>query len=300
MLGKPCSLNVFLPLLLLFVIIYLSWIGFIADHVFILEARKKRRLRRLFYVIRGMIKTVFGKKIKMDQAFVDGTRIPLTWISLSKGIVTQIKDKEKDGYFAVQLGFGKAEKKDLSRPLRTGLEKVLKGNDLPEFVREVRLKKQADLNIGDSIDPFKIFKVGDEVEVRGISKGKGFAGVVKRWGFAGGPKTHGQSDRQRAPGSIGQGTTPGRVYKGKKMAGRMGQDNVTVGGLKVVFVRQEEGLIAVSGPVPGNPGVLLKLTKIKSGSLKELTKEAEHIQMQQAEEKKEGDAKEGVNEKQEQ
>lgn len=235
----------------------------------------------------------------MDQTFVDGVRIPLTWVSLSKGVVTYVKDEEKDGYCAIQLGFGRVNENNLPKPVRGSLKKVLRGEAFPEFIREVRLKKKVDLGVGDSVDPFEVLKVGDEIEVRGISKGKGFAGVVKRWGFAGGPKTHGQSDRQRAPGSIGQGTTPGRVYKGKKMAGRMGQSNVTVSGLKVVLVNREEGLIAVSGPVPGRPGTLLELTKVKSGSLKELTKEVEHVQMQQAQEGEDSSVKEETNESQE-
>ncbi len=230
-----------------------------------------------------MLKTVFGNKVKMDQTFIEGVRIPVTWVSLSKGVVTQVKDAEKDGYYAVQLGFGKASDKKISKSAKEYLKKIVKTGNLPRFLREVRFKKQAEAKVGDEIDPFEIFKVGDEVEISGVSKGKGFAGVVKRWKFAGGPKTHGQSDRQRAPGSIGQGTTPGRVYKGKKMAGRMGQETVVVKGLRVVLIKPEEGLIAVSGPVPGRPGGLLEITKAKSGSLKELTKEAEQVQMQQAE-----------------
>ncbi len=228
-----------------------------------------------------MIKTVFGNKLKMDQAFIEVLRIPITWVSLSKGVVTQVKDEEKDGYWAVRLGFGESRKKKISRPLEEKLKKVIKADSLPYLLREVRLNKQVEVKVGDIVDPFEIFKVGDEVEISGVSKGKGFAGVVKRWKFAGGPKTHGQSDRQRAPGSIGQGTTPGRVYKGKKMGGRMDYNTVTVKGLKIVFVEPERGLVAVSGPVPGSLGSLLRITKTKSGSLKELTKEAQQVQMQQ-------------------
>lgn len=230
-----------------------------------------------------MLKTVFGKKLKMDQIFIDGVRIPITWILLSKGVVTQVKDVEKDGYYAVQLGFGKAKEKVLSKPVKEYLKKVVKTDSLPRFLKEVRLEKKEELKVGDEINPFEIFKVGDEVEISGVSKGKGFAGVVKRWGFAGGPKTHGQSDRQRAPGSIGQGTTPGRVYKGKRMAGRMGQETVTIKGLKVVLVNPEENLVAVSGPVPGGAGSLLRVTRTRSGSLKEITREVEKTQMQQTE-----------------
>ena len=111
---------------------------------------------------------------------------------------------------------------------------------------------------------------GDVVAVTGISKGKGFAGGVKKWHWKGGPKTHGQSDRQRAPGSIGATTTPGRVYKGKHMAGRMGSQKVTVKGLHVVSVDPEKRELAISGPVPGNTGEILKIRKISAGNLKEL------------------------------
>lgn len=103
--------------------------------------------------------------------------------------------------------------------------------------------------------------VGDKVKITGISKGKGFAGVVKRWKFAGGPRTHGQSDRERAPGSIGQTTTPGRVYKGKKMAGRMGGKKVTIKGLKVVEIKPEEKLLVVKGLIPGNKGSFVRVSK---------------------------------------
>lgn len=111
------------------------------------------------------------------------------------------------------------------------------------------------------VDSAGNLSVGDKVKVTGTSKGKGFAGVVKRWKFAGGPRTHGQSDRERAPGSIGQTTTPGRVYKGKKMAGRMGGQRVTIKGLKVIEVKPEEKLLVVKGLVPGNKGGLLVISK---------------------------------------
>lgn len=122
------------------------------------------------------------------------------------------------------------------------------GKQIP--VTRIRLEDQAELAIGD------------KVKVTGISKGKGFAGVVKRWKFAGGPRTHGQSDRERAPGSIGQTTTPGRVYKGKKMAGRMGGKRITIKGLKVVEIKPEENILVVKGLVPGNKGGMLKISKL--------------------------------------
>jgi large subunit ribosomal protein L3 len=131
----------------------------------------------------------------------------------------------------------------------------------PKFLREVRIKDDSELpEVGIALNPAEVFQPGDIVDVIGVSKGKGFAGGVKRYGFRGGPKTHGQSDRHRAPGSIGQGTTPGRVYKGKRMAGNMGNDNVTVRGLMVVDVTND-GVLVIKGLVPGVINGLIKINK---------------------------------------
>jgi large subunit ribosomal protein L3 len=146
------------------------------------------------------------------------------------------------------------------------------------------LEDKPDFKVGDEIKISDVFRKGDLVNVSGISKGKGFAGVVKRWHFAGGPKTHGQSDRLRAPGSIGQGTTPGRVLKGKKMAGRMGGERKTIKNLIVVDVDSEKGELLVSGPVPGKSSGLLIITKTASGKLEELIEETPQVQVQQGEE----------------
>ncbi len=133
----------------------------------------------------------------------------------------------------------------------------------PKGVRKVvtRIKTEAKVELAE------LFKAGDKVKVTGWAKGKGFAGVVKRWGFKGGPKTHGQSDRMRAPGSIGQGTTPGRVYKGKKMAGRMGGQRVTVSGLKIFGLDQENHFLLVTGLVPGSRNGKLIVKKMKEGKV---------------------------------
>jgi len=223
----------------------------------------------------------------MSQTFVKGTRVPVTLVEAGKCIVSQVKDDKKDGYFAVQLAFGEKKLKNTTKPLQGHLKSLVKGEKAPRYLREIRLDKKPDLKVGDEIDAFEVFKVGDLVSVTGVSKGKGFAGVVKRWRFAGGPKTHGQSDRHRAPGSIGQGTTPGRVYKGKKMAGRMGQDKVTIKNLVVVSVDKEKGLLGLSGPVPGKRGDLLIISKIGSGKLSQLVSEGPSPQVIQAEEEKE-------------
>jgi len=241
----------------------------------------KDKLRR---VINIMLNTILGTKQRMSHTYVEETRVPVTWIKAGPCIVTQIKRQEKDGYWAVQLGFGERKIKNTTKPLQGHLKGAIKENKAPRFLREVRTENDPDLKIGDNIEVTSIFKRGDVITVTGTSKGKGFQGVVKRWGFSGGPRTHGQSDRERAPGSIGQGTTPGRVLKGKKMAGRMGQDTVTIKNLIVVDVKPEDLLMAVSGSVPGKPGSLLKIKKIKEGSLEELVEEVPQVEIQVEEE----------------
>lgn len=221
----------------------------------------------------------------MSQAFVEGTRVPVTWIKTGPCIVTYVRTQEKDGYSAVQLGFSEKKIKNITKPLLGHLKGAVKDNKAPRFLREVRLETESDLKVGDIVKLTAIFKKGDVVSVAGTSKGKGFEGVVKRHHFAGGPKTHGQSDRHRAPGSIGQGTTPGRVLKGKHMAGRMGSDRVTVKNLIVVDINPDKDLLAVSGPVPGITGGLIEIRKLKSGSLEELVEEAPEVveQVEEAE-----------------
>lgn len=204
------------------------------------------------------IPAILGKKIEQTQAFLeDGTRVPLTRVWIGENTVSQIKTSEKDGYMAVQLAFGKRNK--ISKPLTGHLKKAGLKNT-PRFLREIRVEDVAGFEDGTVITPEEVLAAGDKVDVVGVSKGKGFAGAVKRWGFKGGPKTHGQSDRHRAPGSIGQGTTPGRVYKGKKMAGRMGSDRVTIKNLEIAEVKNGEVLI--KGLIPGSKNGLVMITKI--------------------------------------
>jgi large subunit ribosomal protein L3 len=237
-----------------------------------------------------MINTILGSKGKMSQTFVEGTRVPVTWIKVGPCTVTQVKTTHTDGYWAVQLGFSEKRIKNVTKPMQGHLKGAMKDKKAPRFLREVRLDKESELKVGDIVKLEDIFVKGDVVSVSGTSKGKGFAGVVKRWKFGGGPKTHGQSDRTRAPGSIGQGTTPGRVLKGKKMAGRMGGDRVTVKNLIVVDIDSENELMAVSGPVPGSTGGLIQVKKIKSGSLEELVEEAPKV-VEQVEEPEESEEK---------
>lgn len=217
--------------------------------------------------------TLIGTKQKMSQVFtLDGVRLPVTIVTTAPQLVTDVKTKEKDGYLAVQFGFGTRRLKTIKKPVLGHLKRALKQEEGPRFLCEVRLEKEENFEVGTWISPEEILEVGDLVKVIGVSKGKGFAGGVKRWGFAGGPKTHGQSDRHRAPGSIGQGTTPGRVYKGKHMAGRMGTDQNTIKNLIVLDINKDAGEIKLSGPVPGSRGTLLKITKIgKSKKTYDLT-----------------------------
>lgn len=199
-----------------------------------------------------------GKKNYQTQGFLeDGRRIPLTVVSSLGNKVSQVKTTDKDGYNAVQIGFG--VKKKANKPLE-GHGKKAGFDKTPRFLREIRLSDIPDLEIGSEINIPEILEPGDMVDVVGISKGKGFAGGVKRWHFRGGPRTHGQSDRERAPGSIGQTTTPGRVYKGKKMAGRMGNERVTVKNLEVIEIK-EDGTIILKGLIPGVKNSLIIIKK---------------------------------------
>lgn len=187
----------------------------------------------------------------MTQIFdEDGRVVPVTLLDVSDVFVVSQKTMETDGYVALLIGKGK--KKNANKP---EVGKYKKLGFVPNYVREIRgLTSEA--KEGEKVQA-SLFNEGDVVTVTGISKGKGFQGVMKRWNFHGGPKTHGQSDRWRAPGSIGSGTTPGRVYKGKKMAGRMGGEQVTVDNLKIVLIDEENGILGIKGAVPGNKGSYL-------------------------------------------
>jgi len=189
----------------------------------------------------------------------------VTVIEAGPCYVTQVKMLERDGYSATQLGFEESKPQRLSG----GEKGHLARNKLPALrhLREFRLGQDEEIEEGQRI-LVDVFEVGDHVDVVGVSKGRGFAGVVKRYGFRGGPKTHGQSDRQRAPGSIGATTTPGRVWKGKRMPGRMGGVRLTAQNLRVELVEPERNLLAVCGSVPGAKGGLLVIKQArKSGEL---------------------------------
>lgn len=207
------------------------------------------------------LQAILGQKIEQTQKFLeDGTRIPVTRLWVLGNTVVSIKTQDREKYNAIQLGFG------IKKKATKALLGHIKGASLkaaPKFLQEVRIDGE-DVSslpsIGEAISATEVFKPGDIVNVIGISKGKGYAGVVKRHHFKGGPRTHGQSDRERAPGSIGQTTTPGRVYKGKRMAGRMGHDRVTVRNLEVIDVLEDTLLIR--GLVPGGKNTLIMVRKV--------------------------------------
>jgi len=240
-----------------------------------------------------MLQTLIGQKIDQTQTFLEnGKRIPVTEVLVADNVVVQVKTDVKDNYTAVQLGFG--TKKHPINAL-AGHSKKAGLESAPSLLREVAWHGNEELpQPGDLVSVESVFQPGDLVKVTGTSKGKGFAGGVKRFHFRGGPKTHGQSDRHRAPGSIGQGTTPGRVYKGKKMAGHMGVDTVTVSNLIVVDVDPENKKLYVLGLVPGNKKASVVITKtgekkkfvrLLSAKLKEdeeAKKEAERVAKEQA------------------
>jgi len=207
-----------------------------------------------------MLKGLIGKKIGMTQVFDDqGVAFPVTLIEAGPCFVTQVRKPEKEGYSAVQLGFGEVH----SKKLTNGQLGHLKANEIPalRFLREFRIKTP-DVNVGDKVT-VEVFAVGEHVDVVGVSKGKGFAGVVKRHHFHGMDATHGTSDRERAPGSNSATTTPGRVFKGSRRAGHMGVDRVTAQNLKVVMVDAERNLIGVHGAVPGGKGSLVVLKETR-------------------------------------
>ena len=200
---------------------------------------------------------IIGKKLGMTQIFEDnGKAEALTAIEAGPCTVTQVKTATKEGYNAVQLGFDEAKR--LSSPQRGHL----KGLGQFRYLREFRVEDTEATEVGKRID-VSLFKPGDLVDITGVSKGKGFAGVVKRYHFAGGPKTHGQSDRHRAPGSIGATTSPGRVFKGMRMAGHMGNSRVTARHLEVFEADSARNLLLIKGAVPGARNGLLLIRKSK-------------------------------------
>jgi large subunit ribosomal protein L3 len=203
---------------------------------------------------------LLGKKLGMSSIFNnEGDQIPVTIIEAGPCKIVSVRTKEKDGYDALQLGFGNKKEKNVTKPV---LGQFKKNNLTPvASLKEFNFPNVADFKIGDEIKA-DMFSEGEIIKVRGVSKGKGFQGVIKRHGFSGvGGTSHGQSDRERAPGSIGASSYPSRVFKGQRMAGRTGQDNVIIRNIKVVKILPDQNVILVRGSVPGSINSIVELIK---------------------------------------
>jgi large subunit ribosomal protein L3 len=197
------------------------------------------------------MKGMIGKKVGMTQIFDEkGNAIPVTVIQAGPCYVTQVRAQDRDGYVAVQLGYSETKPSRLTQ----GQLGHLRRNNLPALrhLREFRVREGGNIEFTEGQEiKVDVFNKGELVDIIATSKGRGFAGAIKRHGFHRGPKTHGQSDRERAPGSVGQCQFPGKTLKGQRMAGRMGNDRVTIQNLEVMLVDVERNLLAVKGSVPG-------------------------------------------------
>jgi large subunit ribosomal protein L3 len=205
-----------------------------------------------------VIEGLLGRKIGMTQVFgPTGEAIAVTVLEVGPCVVTQIRTQDTDGYEAVQIGFGDVRPKSLTKPEKGHLAGA---GRLVRYLREFKADGTDDLQVGQVLGA-DVFAAGQLVDVTGTSKGRGFQGVVKRHGFRGGPRTHGQSDRLRAPGSIGAGTDPGHVWKGTRMAGRMGNRRVTTQNVQVVEVLADRNIVLVRGSVPGAKSGLVSIRR---------------------------------------
>jgi large subunit ribosomal protein L3 len=210
------------------------------------------------------VKGILGTKLGMTQVFDENNRIiPVTVVQAGPNVVTQVRTKESDGYTAVQLAFGAVDPRKVNKPETGHFNKA--GVTPRRYLAELRTTDAETYEIGQEITA-EVFAAGAEVDVTGTSKGKGYAGVMKRHGFKGQGASHGAQAVHRRPGSIGGCATPGRVFKGVRMAGRMGQDKVTTQGLTVHAVRAEDGLLLIKGAVPGpKGGVVFVRNAVKGG-----------------------------------
>ena len=202
-----------------------------------------------------MKKAILGKKLGMTQIFAqDGTVSPVTVVEAGPCVVVQQKSLQRDGYEAVQVGFGDIRKKLVNKPVAGHYAKA--GVEAKRYLREFRFDNSADYEVGQEIRA-DIFAEGDKVDVSATSKGHGTAGVIKRWNAKGGRKSHGASRFHRRPGSLGSSSNPSRVFKNRKLAGHYGSEKVTIQNLKVVRVDAERNLLLISGSVPGIRGALV-------------------------------------------
>lgn len=200
------------------------------------------------------MKGILGKKLGMTQLFKDDKLIPVTLIEAEPCVISDIKTTEKDGYTAVQLGYGDADKEKLNKPDRGRFES--KKVDYKKICVELRQDNISDYKLGQQIG-VQIFSEGEKADVIGISKGKGFAGPMKRWNFKGQGASHGAHRVHRAQGSIGASASPSRVFPGKKMAGRLGNERVSVKNIEILKVDAEKNLLALKGAVPGASGAIV-------------------------------------------
>jgi large subunit ribosomal protein L3 len=210
---------------------------------------------------------VLGTKLGMTQVWDEnGKLVPVTVVQTGANVVTQVRSIENDGYDSVQIAYGQIDPRKVSKPLKGHFEKA--GVTPRRHLAELRTSDAAEYTVGQEIDP-SIFEAGQKVDVVGTSKGKGTAGVMKRHGFAGVGASHGQHRNHRKPGSIGGASTPGRVFKGQRMAGRMGGDRTSVQNLTVHAVDVEKGLVLVKGAVPGPKGGLVLVRSAAKSPAKE-------------------------------
>ncbi len=194
----------------------------------------------------------------MTQIFDEqGFAVPVTVINISKNIVTQVKTKDSDGYDAVQIATAEQKESRLSKALKGHLKGAFK------FIKEFRTDNSVEYKVGDEVS-LDTFEVGEKIQVTSVSKGKGFQGGVKLHGFSGGRRSHGNKHAEREVGSIGAGTTPGRVWKGKKMPGRMGSNRITIKGLTIAKIDIENNRIFIKGAIAGKPGTLVEIVKISA------------------------------------
>lgn len=214
-----------------------------------------------------MVTGIIGKKVGMTQVFMgEGGLVPVTVVQAGPCTVVQAKTQARDRYVAVQLGFGAQKKQRVSKAMNGHVAKAQKGPF--RVLREFRTGDDASLEVGQDVRVADVFQAGDIVDVTGVSKGKGTAGVMKRHHFSGFPGSHGTHEYFRHGGSIGNRSFPGRVFKGKRMSGRMGNERVTVANLQVIEVRADQDLIFLRGAIPGSKGGTIVIRKHQGGKAK--------------------------------
>jgi large subunit ribosomal protein L3 len=207
-----------------------------------------------------MCKGLIGKKLGMTGHFTpEGQRVPVTVVQVGPCVVTQIKTLATDGYNALQLGFGEKKPSRVNRPLTGHFNRS--GQGCYAFLREVPVDNPDEYSLGQTIS-LDVFKIGERIDISGTSKGRGFSGVIKRHGYSGGKETHGCTSH-RVPGSIGCSAWPSRVFKGKKLPGRYGNDRKTMRNLEIIDIRPKQNLVLIKGSIPGSASGLIMLKKRK-------------------------------------